>query len=90
MKEQIIEIIDNYYDDACIFNYESAAEEITALFEAEIEKRMPTDEEMNEEANKYGKLAAEGKNKGYEIEEFASLDFLRGASWFRNRMKGGK
>jgi len=48
-----------------------------------------SDEEMEKEANNYGKLVKENIGNNYQdygIEENASLDFLRGACWARDRM----
>jgi len=85
MKEQIIAILEKH-DRMVMFNYVSCADDIIELLEV---AEMPTEEEMNEEANNYGKRVKENLNNNYMdygVEENASLDFLRGASWFRNRM----
>lgn len=87
MKEKILKILDRY-NDFCNKN-EFMAGEIVNIIDAEVEKRikerMPSEEEMNNEANTYGELAKDN-TPDYGVEENASLDFLRGASWLRSRL----
>jgi predicted ribosome quality control (RQC) complex YloA/Tae2 family protein len=69
-KEEILQLYKNCYNQLKTYiNRSSEVKEVT-------------DEEMNEEANRYGKLA---KEYFHGAEKDASLDFLRGANWMRSK-----
>ena len=69
--------------------HQQLSEQLEQLIDQEVEKmiaeRMPSIEECNNEANIYGDLAGDNM-LDYGVKENASIDFLRGASWYRSRL----
>ena len=47
---------------------------------------MPTEEEANDESDRYGKLAEDNGIPDYGVGENASLDFVRGTNWMKNEI----
>ena len=84
-REEILHIIEH---DFCKIIDEEVGRKV-----AEVEKRMPTEEEIDN-ASKDLKIEEKGLELPNEIkemhEELLRIGFVIGAKYFRNRMKGGE
>ena len=87
-KSQIIEILQQYvdfteYERGQVNNrlYNAIADAILAL-----PIDVPTEEEANDESDRYGKLAEDNGIPDYGVGENASLDFVRGTNWMKDEI----
>jgi len=94
-KSQIIEILDKYEDYILGGDInDDIADDILALHRREFPMaelvdtgiEMPSEDEANDESDRYGKLAENNEVPDYGVGENASLDFVRGTNWMRNEI----
>ena len=84
MKEQILAIIDAH-SDSDGYVYDKAADEIMALFKA----NMPSEDEIQKNAFNACIYPSMPEGEPTPDREFYDA-FVAGAEWFRNRMEGGE
>ena len=97
-KAQIIEILQKYelktMGIIVTTHLEEIADAILALHRSEFHMaelvdtgiEMPSEDEANDESDRYGKLAENNEVPDYGVGENASLDFVRGINWMRNEI----
>jgi len=82
-KEQIIEILAKVGANVYI-PYDVKCNIADAILALPID--VPTEEEANDESDRYGKLAEDNGIPDYGVGENASLDFVRGTNWMKNEI----